>query len=180
MPTKALLNRPLPANVHVVTTCLECNNGFAPDEEYFAAFLGAVLAGSTDPEAQHFNSARNALAGNARLRREIEGARTESPDEDGPPRLVWTPDMDRIRRIVVKNARGHVFHELGQLIFGEPEHVAIMPKVAVDDEQLAEFMTVDMGSAWPEVGSRLLQGWSREPISRMDGSLSSPVPTCSL
>jgi hypothetical protein len=157
VPTKALLDRPLPANVHVVETCVECNNGFAPDEEYFAAFLGAAMSGSTDPDVQTFETARKILAGNARLRREIEATKTRRVDSQGNPRLDWSPDPDRIQRIVVKNARGHVFHELGRPVPEEPDEIMVVPLEVIDEERLAEFLTVDMGSAWPEVGSRLLQ-----------------------
>ena len=52
VPSKVLLDEPLPPNVHGVDSCRECNNGFAADEEYFAAFLGAALAGSTEPDFQ--------------------------------------------------------------------------------------------------------------------------------
>ncbi|HKM53156.1 MAG TPA: hypothetical protein VJY33_07060, partial [Isosphaeraceae bacterium] len=157
VPSKVLLDRPLPANVHVVETCIQCNNGFSPDEEYFAAFLGAAMSGSTDPNAQMFETARKVLAGNAKLRREIEATRTESTDPDGSTRLTWLPDLDRIRRVVVKNARGHVFHELGQPMLEEPDDILVVPLVVIDEERLADFLTVDLGSAWPEVGSRLLQ-----------------------
>ncbi|MCT2581151.1 MAG: hypothetical protein E5X23_08335 [Mesorhizobium sp.] len=168
VPSKALLDRPLPANVHVVKTCVQCNNGFSSDEEYFAAFLGAAMSGSTDPDAQVFETARKALAGNARLRREIEATRTERPKGDGTPRLAWLPDLDRIRRVVVKNARGHAFHELGQPMLEEPDDILIVPLEVIDEERLAEFLTVDLGSAWPEVGSRLLQRMY-EGIDMADG-----------
>ena len=157
VPTKALLDRPLPANVHVVEICVECNNGFARDEEYFVAFLGAAMAGSTNPEAQMFEAARNVLAGNTRLRREVEAAKKESIGAEGKPRLAWEPVLDRIRSVVVKNARGHVFYELGQPMFEEPCDVWFAPLAVVDKDRLADFLNVDMGPMWPEVGSRLLQ-----------------------
>ena len=69
IPTKALLDQPFPANVHAVDTCRSCNNGFSSDEEYFTAFLGAAMAGSTEPNAQPFGTARDVLAGNAKLMR---------------------------------------------------------------------------------------------------------------
>lgn len=31
----------------------------------------------------------------------------------GEQRLVWKPDLERIERVVVKNARGHAFFEIG-------------------------------------------------------------------
>lgn len=157
VPSKVLLDRPLPANVHVVETCVQCNNGFSSDEEYFAAFLGAVMSGSTAPDAQVFETARNTLAGNGKLRREIEATKTTSTDEEGNPKLTWFPDLNRIQRVVLKNARGHAFYELGQPMMEEPDDVLIVPLEVIDEERLADFLTVDLGSGWPEVGSRLLQ-----------------------
>lgn len=168
VPSKALLDRPLPANVHVVEICVQCNNGFSSDEEYFAAFLGAAMSGSTDPEAQKCETARRVLAGNAKLRREIEVARTEVVNSDGNLRLTWLPDLDRIRRVVAKNARGHVFHELGQPMFAEPDDILVVPLEMIDEEPLADFLTVDLGSVWPEVGSRLFQR-IYEGIDMVDG-----------
>jgi hypothetical protein len=57
----------------------------------------------------------------------------------------------------VKNARGHAFHELGQPMLEEPDDILIVPLEAIDEERLADFLTVDLGPGWPEVGSRLLQ-----------------------
>ena len=157
VPSKALLDRPLPSNVHVVKTCLKCNNGFSPDEEYFAAFLGAVLSGSTDPAGQLFETARKVLSAKPKFRRDIEAAKMEIVGPDGQPRLNWLPDLDKIRRVVVKNARGHAFHELGQPMLEEPTDVMIVPLESLDEERLADFLTVDLGSLWPEIGSRLFQ-----------------------
>jgi hypothetical protein len=157
VPTKALLDRPLPENVHVVDTCRQCNNGFSSDEEYFAAFLSAAMSGSTEPNEQPFDTARSVLAGNAKLRREIEASKTAIPGTDGPPRTAWIPEIERIHRVVVKNARGHAFHELGRPLFHEPDQISIAPIETIDEERLADFLTIDMGHAWPEVGSRLLQ-----------------------
>lgn len=168
VPSKALLDRPLPANVHVVETCVQCNNGFSSDEEYFAAVLGAAMSGTTDPGGQVFETARNVLARNAKLRRDIETTRIDATTSDGNRSLTWFPDLDRIRRVVVKNARGHAFHELGQPILGEPDHVLIVPVEVTDEEHLADFLKVDPGHGWPEVGSRLFQRVV-EGIDMVDG-----------
>jgi hypothetical protein len=157
VPTKSLLDRPLPANVHVLETCVDCNSGFSADEEYFVAFLGSAMSGSTSPEAQVFESARKVLTGNARLQREIELAKVEAVDSDGVRRLKWNPELERIRRVVVKNARGHVFHELGRPMHDEPDEVMVVPLELIEEERLADFLTAGMGGVWPEVGSRLFQ-----------------------
>ncbi|TIR62665.1 MAG: hypothetical protein E5X17_00790 [Mesorhizobium sp.] len=50
----------------------------------------------------------------------------------------------------------------------EPDDILIVPLEVIDEERLAEFLTVDLGSAWPEVGSRLLQRMY-EGIDMADG-----------
>src|SRR5712671_7909372 len=52
VPTKTLLREPYPLNTPVARICTDCNSGFSRDEEYFVAFLGSVLSGSTEPDAQ--------------------------------------------------------------------------------------------------------------------------------
>jgi hypothetical protein len=34
----------------------------------------------------------------------------------GEQRMVWKPDVARIERVVVKNARGHAFFEIGETL----------------------------------------------------------------
>lgn len=157
VPSKVLLDRPLPTNVHVVGICGECNNGFSADEEYFVAFLGATISGGVEPVPAMFESARRALLGNSKLVAKISLSAETFKDEDGVQRLFWRPDLERIKNVVVKNARGHAYHELGQPRYDEPEHVFLQPMVSAPEERLAEFLLVDHGNAWPEVGSRLLQ-----------------------
>ncbi len=157
VPSKVLLDRPLPTNVHTVDVCGECNNGFSSDEEYFAAFLGAAMSGGVVPVPEMFESARRAFLGNAKLALEIEKSAATYEDCDGGRRLIWQPDLKRIEKIVVKNARGHAFYELGQPCYGEPDQVLLQPLITTPEEWLAEFLHVDHGAAWPEVGSRLLQ-----------------------
>ena len=102
---------PHPPGLPVVRICKSCNAGFAPDEEYLAAFLGAVVSGSTDPDRQVAPTAAAILRGNARLRREIDGARRDYVMLGGAIRQIWTPVQERVDRVVIKNARGHAFFE---------------------------------------------------------------------
>ena len=47
VPSKVFLRKPYPENLPVVVTCVACNNGFSPDEEYLHLLLHCVLTGST-------------------------------------------------------------------------------------------------------------------------------------
>lgn len=156
VPSRGLLAKPYPANLPVIPVCAACNNGFSLDEEYLAAFLGAVLAGSTDPGRQTNSSAGRILERNASLKARIERAKTEYKMVGGETRLVWTPEQERIKRVVVKNARGHVFFEYGEPMLAEPDLVWAAPLEALTATQRADFENVDIGQGWPEVGSRMM------------------------
>lgn len=71
VPSKCLLLEPYPANLPVIPVCKACNEGFSPDEEYMATFLGCVLAGSTEPD-------RQTNAGVAAILRHSPGLREDS------------------------------------------------------------------------------------------------------
>lgn len=156
VPSKSLLRKPYPANLPVVVVCKSCNAGFALDEEYLTAFLGSVLAGSTDPDRQSNPKAGRILRRNEKLRARIERAKTESETLFGETRLVWKPEEDRINRVILKNARGHAFFEFGEPMLDAPAHIWAAPLESLTPEQLAEFENVDMGPGWPEVGSRMM------------------------
>lgn len=71
-------------------------------------------------------------------------------------RILWQPERERIERIIVKNARGHAFFELGEPRFGKPSHVYFSPLEYLDYEQRQNFETIEAITGWPEVGSRMM------------------------
>jgi hypothetical protein len=156
VPSKCLLQEPHPANLPVVQVCKACNKGFSLDEEYLAAFLGSVLAGTTDPDRQSNPNAARILRRNPSLRARIDRAKTEHQTLEGETRTVWEPELDRINRVVLKNARGHAFYEYGEPILSEPAYVWCAPLESMTRERRAEFENIDFGSGWPEVGSRMM------------------------
>ena len=157
VPSKCLLDRPLPDNPPKVTVCAECNSNFASDEEYLSVFLAAVLTGDAMPDADRFPKAAAAVRRNPRLHARIARARQEQLTLFGESELLWAPDIGRVERVIVKNARGHVLHELGEPMTGPPKSVAFCPVTRMSPDQRAEFEYVDYGPLWPEVGSRLMQ-----------------------
>ncbi len=46
------------------------------------------------------------------LRERIENSRTERTTPFGEKEIVFTPEMERVKRVVIKNARGHALYEL--------------------------------------------------------------------
>lgn len=159
VPSKSLLDRPLPAHVPQVEICRDCNSSFSLDEEYFVAFFSCVLAGSTAPEAQTNPKVRRALERNPALLARIEASKKLCLTPDGEETLIWQPEMERILRVVLKNARGHAFFEFGEPMLEEPEHVRAMPLESMSPQQRTAFENVGAASGiagWAEVGSRMM------------------------
>lgn len=159
VPTQSLLHKPRPHNLPKVPTCLKCNNGFSKDEQYFGAFLSCVVSGTTDPDKQFNVSAAAVLRNSPALRSMIDQTRTERVLDDGQTQIVWMPDRDRVNRVVLKNARGHAFFELGEPMMNEPDSVWTYPVGLLTSEQRSEFEgenEIGCLSSWPEVGSKMM------------------------
>jgi hypothetical protein len=158
VPTKKLLRTPYPNNLPVVEICAACNESFSLDEQYAVAFLSAVLSGSVDPQAQLHPAAAGILLKNEKLRVRIDKSRTSFRTISGETRHRWAPERERIDRVIVKNARGHAFYELGEPLLVPPKSVWLCPLVAMKPNERIDFEVSGDGAAlWPEVGSRMLQ-----------------------
>src|ERR1035437_7609143 len=159
VPSKCLLLLPPPAQSPKVWICKTCNNQFSIDEQYLAAFLGCVLSGSTEPSRQSIPAMKQILQENELLRLRIEKSRIEVRMPDGTMSCKWLPEIERINKVVIKNARGHAFFEYGEQIQGEPSSVWALPLMLLTNEQRADFEGSNSGpsfAAWPEVGSRMM------------------------
>jgi hypothetical protein len=156
VPSRCLLRRPYPPHLPKVRVCAACNEGFSLDEEYFVAFLGAVLTGSTDPDRQQNPIAARILRRSPKLSARIECTKKEYTTQAGETRYLWQPETERVNRVILKNARGHAFFEYGEPMLSEPTHVWVFPLESMSATERAEFESTDAGSLWPEVGSRMM------------------------
>lgn len=148
VPSRTLLDRPLPLHVPKVEVCSDCNNGFSKDEEYLAVLLSCMLAGTADPERQGNAAVARALARRPSLRARLEAAWTF--DDDGA--VLWHPEWERLNRVILKNARGHAAYEMGEPMFEEPEYVHAGPLAVLDEGPRATFAEAG-GKAWPKVAN---------------------------
>lgn len=156
VPSKSFLRQPYPENLPTVDVCKSCNEGFSGDEEYLAAFIGCVLSGSTEPDRQQDPRVRRILTRTPKLRQRIENARTESRTFfDDEPRILWSPERERIERVILKNARGHAYYEYGEPMLEPPDRVWLAPLELLAPEERSQFEDVQR-NLWPEVGSRML------------------------
>ena len=140
-----------------VLVCKRCNSQFSPDETYLLCVLHAVLAGSLYPDPQAHPEAANVLRSNRHIVRALKntpGGQLSLFDDLQPFTLF--PDLDRVRRVVLKNARGHAYHELGEPLLEAPAYVSFLPlmSMAVSDRSVFEETGGGL-DGWPEVGSRM-------------------------
>jgi len=133
-----------------------CNTGFSLDEEYMVALLGCILTGSTDPGLQANPTVKRILNRNNKLRARIEKSKAVYVRYTGEPQTVWKPEADRIERIVVKNARGHVYYEFGEPRLDRPVRVWFGPLGSMTAAEREIFENICAPSLWPEVGSRMM------------------------
>lgn len=167
VPSKILLDDPLPGNLPVVPACTNCNGGFSRDEEYLACFLECVLAGTTEADDLRRTKVQKALRHSSALAKSIQtSARVDS---DG--RLVWVPDMQRVENVVLKLARGHALYELGTPCLEPPDAISCFPLTVMTDAKREQYESGPEFRGWPEIGSRaFLRAAGIEPYANRQGS----------
>ena len=87
-------------------------------QEFLVPMTAVALA--DDLERQKADEAGRTLRRNSKLRSRIESSRTERTVA-GTKTAVFAPEMDRVKRVVVKNARGHALYELDRPMPSEPD-----------------------------------------------------------
>ena len=171
VPSKSLLIKPYPSDLAVTEICEPCNTSFSADEEYFGAFLSAVLSGSVEPAEQKLDIGRRIFERNSALKCAVLASR-QVEILDGNEKIFWRPDFKRIENVLVKNARGHVYFENGEPPIDAPSLVKFQPLEQFSDADKLEFFGVPGGLArWPEVGSRWMQRLVEDGDFDQDGFL---------
>ena len=151
-PSKVLLDEPFPLNLPVVGACVDCNNNFSLDEQYVACLIEAVICGSANPGHVSRENIKRILTDTPGLAARLK----ESKRLDESGNIVWDVDADRIRRVVLKLARGHIAYELSAPKFEEPDSVSFVPLILMSDQQRSVFESPGKGSlvGLPEINSR--------------------------
>ena len=132
--------------------CEECNNGFAPDEEYLACLLEVAAVGSTDPAKVRRPSVAAILRRSPKLRARFEAAKVGTGEA-----VSFAVEEKRVRNVVLKLARGHAGFELSAPCRHEPTRVDIVPVVLVPQDAWEAFDAAHFPHLLPEVGSRASQ-----------------------
>jgi len=153
MPSKVFLDRPYPENLSISPSCNKCNNSFSIDEEYLACILECIVCGDTNPKALERSKISQRLEKSSKLSAMIDRCRRI---ENG--QVLWDVDQRRVRKVIVKLARGHTSFELAEPRLEEPDEYLSKPIDVLTSEELARFENVSNieFTAWPEVGSRAM------------------------
>lgn len=153
VPSEILLDKPYPPDLPVVDACDSCNKSFSFDEEYVACFLECVICGTAVPGEVKREKIKQTLVKRPPLQRRIVAS--QSCDEDG--NIIWEPEVERIKSIVMKLARGHAAFELYP-IFQEPTELTIAPLATFSEKARETFMNFGSGALnlFPEIGTRAL------------------------
>ena len=151
-PSKVLLDEPLPPNVPVVQACDSCNNSFSMDEQYLACLIETALCGSAEPEGVSRAKVKRILTENPALVTRVK----QSKRLDSSGNMMWEAELERVRNVIIKLARGHMAYELSLPKLEDPDEVTILPLILMSDKQRSNFESPTSGAPelWPEIGSR--------------------------
>lgn len=153
VPSKVLLDEPYPENLMVCSSCLNCNNMLSSDEVYLACFLECVLAGEADPSKVLRPKIARVLQRDESLLKRLKRARS-----DGHDNPVWRIENDRVKKVVLKLARGHAAYEYNEPRLEEPDYIGFKPLRAMRHTEREAFEQSEEAvlSGWPEVGTRAM------------------------
>ncbi len=150
VPSKILLDEPYPENLPIAESCSSCNQGFSASEEYLACLIECVINGTTKPN-EYF---RPKIAATLKARPSIANKIESSKQVDTNGNLIWQPEEERVKEVILKLARGHMAHELGIQRIDEPEFIAIFPLASLAEDQIESFLSLPSSHLYPEIGSR--------------------------
>jgi hypothetical protein len=158
VPARVLLDDPLPQMAAVVPACERCNNGMSTDEEYLACAVEVALKGTAESDTLR-PKVRGILKHSPKLARRFALSFNDSLDLFGEAhnRHELSIDTERVRRVLIKIARGHAMHELHEPQDDEPTDVNFDPLHLMSDDRRQKFETPANAVTWPEVGSRAMQ-----------------------
>ena len=108
------------------------------------------------------------------LRAKIDKARVETKTLFGETEITFTPELQRVNKVVVKNARCHAVYDLDRWMKEDPRHILAVPLQDLSHEQYEQFEGIETEvTGWPEIGTRKFQ---RESVafSSGQGDMSGP------
>jgi len=151
VPSRVLLDRPLPDNLPIVEACKSCNNGFSLDEEYLACLLDCILSGSVNPEDLQRENIKRTMKKRPSIAKKMKNALKEVNGK-----RYFKIEYDRVERVVLKIAQGHILYEINEL-YRDSATVQIAPFSCMEEGDIQAFENLPQQNVCPEVGSRGMQ-----------------------
>jgi len=112
IPSKNLLEKPYPNNLLTIPACIDCNQSFSLDEEYFLNVLVEISDNPNLVARKEFGgSVYNARKRSIKLNERIQNSLIQA--DDG--RVYFQAENNRIKRVVEKNALGLYYHRYGKI-----------------------------------------------------------------
>ncbi|MGB0562163.1 MAG: hypothetical protein ACPGVO_10210 [Spirulinaceae cyanobacterium] len=108
------------------------------------------MHGTTTPNSDFSPKIAATLNARPSIKEKIE--LSKSIDEGS--NILWTPESDRVKEVVLKLARGHVAYELGIQHIDEPDFIEIFPIPYMSEAQVGSFFLFEDSCLFPEIGSR--------------------------
>ena len=121
------------------------------------ALLAAELTDSTNPEDQTDPKAKKLFETSSGLRKRIEQARKTRTNESGELEFKYSHEVERVKNVVVKNARAHALYELEYWTDESSHHVNMLTFQNLSLELYCHFEGITgflIPSVSPEIGTR--------------------------
>ncbi len=152
VPSKCLLDKPYPDNLPVVGCCYDCNQSFSSDEIYFACFIECVKSGSTNFKYINREYIKNIFRKTPSLHKRIENATKIENDQ-----IEFYPEIERVKNVLLKLAKGHTAFELSIVRKDEPRNFWFGLIKSLPEANQVDFNSVHFQENVGEIGSRSMQ-----------------------
>ncbi len=150
-PSRVFLDEPYPDNLPVLASCAACNQSFSLDEEYVACLIECARTGSIELARAARPKIARILERKTALQARLAAARCETGGG-----VIWKPEEERVRNVVVKLARAHMAYEQNEPQLEEPVAVSVNPLCTLARDTREAFEASPNTGLWPEVGSRAM------------------------
>jgi hypothetical protein len=152
VPSRIFLDHPYPENLPVIGACSLCNEGFSLDEQYVACLLECAKSGSTDSNKISRSKIANILNRVPALRARIESAISIKEDQ-----THLSVEVERMKNVILKLARGHAAFELSRICREEPSSFWWCSLVLLSKSEQDDFDASHVVGMLAEIGSRNIQ-----------------------
>lgn len=154
IPSKALIDKPYPANMAAIPCCTSCNRRFSLDEEYSSVLLECVKQQSFDSNVFSRESIKKTVLHTPSLLETVR--RRVRFESEG--RFSIAPDDDRFKAVLFKLVKAHLrFEDSMFLIRDDSIRLSFNSIDNMPEPDVTRFLTPFSATLLPEVGSRALE-----------------------